>query len=93
MSKTAAREAKSPSSAAPNVVSKEILGSPGRPGANDRINHAVIGLGGMGQGHLGYVLNDPQAKLVAVCDVMQSRVKAAVEPAGVDYVFVDTTKK
>ena len=84
MSKTAAREAKSPSSAAPNVVSKEILGSPGRPGANDRINHAVIGLGGMGQGHLGYVLNDPQAKLVAVCDVMQSRVKAAVEKAGGD---------
>lgn len=84
MSKKAAKGAKSPSKAAPNVVSKEILGGPGQPGANDRINHAVIGLGGMGQGHLGYVLKDPQAKLVAVCDVMQSRVKAALEKVSGD---------
>lgn len=53
-------------------------------GANDKINHAIIGLGGMGQGHVKYVLDDPQAKLVGVCDVMQSRVTATLEKAGKD---------
>ena len=84
MSKKTARAAKSPSKTAPNIVKSETLGGAGRPGANDRINHAVIGLGGMGQGHLGYVLKDTQAKLVAVCDVMQSRVKASLEKVGGD---------
>ncbi len=67
---------------APLFVRRDILGGPGRPGANDRINHAIIGVGGMGMGHVGYVLNDPQAKLVAVCDVKQSHLKAALEKAG-----------
>ncbi|NLF92463.1 MAG: Gfo/Idh/MocA family oxidoreductase [Oligosphaeraceae bacterium] len=52
--------------------------------ANNRINHAIIGLGSMGQGHVKYVLDDPQGELVAVCDVMGQRVKdtlAAVGPS------------
>lgn len=53
-------------------------------GPNDKINHAIIGVGGMGMGHVEYVLNDPQAKLIAVCDVMKSRVKQALEKAGAD---------
>ena len=69
---------------APLFVRRELLGGPGRPGANDRINHAIIGVGSMGMGHVGYVLNDPQAKLVAVCDVKQSHLKAALEKAGPD---------
>ena len=69
---------------APLFVRREILGGAGRPAANDKINHAIIGVGGMGMGHVGYVLNDPQAKLVAVCDVKQSHLKAALEKAGGD---------
>ena len=46
-------------------------------GANDKINHAIIGLGSMGQSHLGYVFDDPQARLVGLCDVYGSRVEAA----------------
>lgn len=53
-------------------------------GANDKINHAIIGLGSMGQGHVKYVLDDPQARLVAVSDVMQSRVTETIAKAGDD---------
>ena len=53
-------------------------------GANDKINHAIIGLGVMGQGHVKYVLDDPQARLVGVCDVMQSRVAETLEKVGKD---------
>ena len=37
---------------APQVVKRSVLGAPGRPGANDKINHAIIGLGMMGVGHI-----------------------------------------
>ena len=66
------------------IIPRSVLAAPGRPGANDRINHAIIGVGGMGNSHIGYVLKDPQAKLVAVCDVRKSRRDAAVQRAGAD---------
>ena len=69
---------------APQIVNSAILGRKGFPGANDRINHAIIGLGMMGQGHIKYVLNDPQAKLVAVCDCFKSRVKSSLDAIGKD---------
>ncbi len=69
---------------APQIVASSVLGRRGVPGANDKINHAIIGLGMMGQGHIEYVLNDPQGKLVAVCDCFKSRVKSSVERAGKD---------
>ncbi len=56
-----------------SILPQGILAAQGRPGANDKINHAIIGVGGMGSGHVGMVLGDPQAKLVAVCDVRRSR--------------------
>ncbi|MBQ2335311.1 MAG: hypothetical protein II381_03310, partial [Victivallales bacterium] len=59
------------------IIPNHVLAAHGRPGANDKINHAIIGVGSMGNGHVGYVLNDPQAKLVAVCDVRKSRREAA----------------
>ncbi|MBO4528430.1 MAG: Gfo/Idh/MocA family oxidoreductase [Victivallales bacterium] len=63
------------------IIPSSVLAGPGRRGANDKINHAIIGVGGMGSGHVGYVLNDPQAKLVAVCDVRKSRREAAAARA------------
>ena len=61
------------------ILPSSVLARPGRPGPNDRIHHAIIGVGGMGNGHVGYVLNDPQARLVAVCDVRRSRREAAAK--------------
>ena len=64
-----------------NLVPAKCLAGRGRRGANDLINHAIIGVGGMGNSHVSYVLNDPQARLVAVCDVYKSRREKAVERA------------
>ena len=43
--------------AAPYVIPSGVLASRGRPGANDRLNIAHIGVGGMGSGHLRRVTN------------------------------------
>ena len=68
----------------PQIVTSAVLGRKGMPGANDRINHAIIGLGMMGEHHIKYVLDDPQAKLVAVCDCFKSRVQSSLEKIGKD---------
>jgi predicted dehydrogenase len=41
-------------------------------GANDRINVAVIGVGGRGRGHLNYYAELPECRIAAVCDVNQA---------------------
>ncbi len=56
-------------------------------GANDRINAAVIGCGGMGTGHLRGLVKrseDPQAKLkvIGVCDIYEPRKERAKEISG-----------
>jgi len=66
-------------------------------GANDRINIAVIGVGGMGNGHVGHIkgLEEQQnVKLVAVCDVFASYRARAQQASGVpaDSVYIDYRK-
>ena len=49
-------------------------------GANDRIQMGVIGVGGMGTGHVGGLVKRARAdnvQVVAVCDVYQRRVSRA----------------
>lgn len=49
-------------------------------GANDRINFGVIGVGGMGTGHVHDLVNRAEAdnvRCIAVCDVYQKRLLAA----------------
>jgi len=70
--------------AAVTIIPRSVLGAEGQPAANDRINHAVIGCGGMGNGHIDMVLHDAGAKLVAVCDVDANRLAAAKAKAGGD---------
>jgi predicted dehydrogenase len=41
-------------------------------GANDRINVAVVGLGGRGQNHMDAYMDIPGAQIVALCDVNQA---------------------
>jgi len=65
-----------------HIIPRHVLGGDGTPGANDRINHAIVGVGGMGMGHVGYCLNDKQAQLVAVCDVDKGHLDGAVKKAG-----------
>jgi predicted dehydrogenase len=55
-------------------------------GANDRINYAIVGVGGMGSGHLK-ILKDFEGKenlaVVAVCDVFEKRRRKAQQVAQV----------
>jgi predicted dehydrogenase len=54
-------------------------------GANDRIGIAVIGVGGMGSGHLGGLVKRATAdnlQVRAVCDVYQRRLSRAMTTAG-----------
>jgi predicted dehydrogenase len=55
--------------AAFSIVPRHVLGAPGQPAPSEQLTKAVIGVGGMGQGHLTY----PGAKLLAVCDVDEQR--------------------
>ncbi|MGA2595413.1 MAG: Gfo/Idh/MocA family oxidoreductase [Bryobacteraceae bacterium] len=47
-------------------------------GANDRINVAVIGVGGRGTAHLGLIGHQENATVAAVCDVNQAQTERAV---------------
>jgi predicted dehydrogenase len=60
-------------------------------GANDRINYAIVGVGGMGGGHLR-ILKDFEAteniSVVAVCDVFEKRRRKAQEVAKISDAMV-----
>jgi predicted dehydrogenase len=75
------------------VALKALGGAPGVmgnvAGANDRINVAVIGVGGRGRDLLGWVMKTgeqpaTQARVVAVSDVYAKRLRAAKETARCD---------
>jgi predicted dehydrogenase len=69
----------------PCVIPSGVLASPGRPGANERITLGHIGVGGMGNGHLGRGLQFRElgmTNVAAVCDVDQKRLAASVQRCG-----------
>ncbi len=71
--------------AAPTVIPSGVLAQPGRPGANDRLTVAHIGVGGMGSGHLTRMTKfrtEGRADIAAVCDVDETRLANAVKIAG-----------
>jgi predicted dehydrogenase len=75
----------SATAAAPLVLRSGVLAQPGRPGANDRLTVAHIGVGGMGTGHLRRMTRfreEGRADIAAVCDVDETRLAKAVQEAG-----------
>jgi myo-inositol 2-dehydrogenase/D-chiro-inositol 1-dehydrogenase len=64
--------------AAFTIVPRFVLGGQGYTAPSDELTKAVIGVGGMGRGHLRY----PGSRLVAVCDVDANHLKSALEIAG-----------
>ena len=68
--------------AAVSIVPRYVLGGPGTTAPSDMLNHAVIGCGGMGKNHIGMVLRDLGARLVAVCDVDANHLDDAVSRGG-----------
>jgi predicted dehydrogenase len=71
--------------AAFTIIPRHVLGGAGYTAPSEKLNHAVFGCGGMGRGHMGYVLNDQKkgiARLAAVCDTDSLHLQKALEMAG-----------
>ena len=64
--------------AAFTIVPRRVLGGPGFTAPSDELTKAVIGVGGMGLGHLRY----EGSRLLAVCDVDADHLKTALEASG-----------
>jgi len=65
------------SAAAFTIVPRHVLGGPGFTTPSDELTKAIIGVGGMGRGHINYA-----GKLLAVCDVDRKHLHKALEIAG-----------
>jgi len=73
--------------AAFTIVPRHVLGGPGKTPPSDVLTHAVIGVGGMGMGHVRYCKNYEKqkvGKLLAVCDVDAQRLARGVKAGGPD---------
>ncbi|MCK5001308.1 MAG: Gfo/Idh/MocA family oxidoreductase, partial [Anaerohalosphaera sp.] len=64
--------------AAFSIVPRHVLGGPGYLAPSEQLNRAVIGVGGMGQGHLRY----QGGKLLAICDVDTDRLASTKKKCG-----------
>jgi myo-inositol 2-dehydrogenase/D-chiro-inositol 1-dehydrogenase len=64
--------------AAFTIVPRRVLGGQGYTAPSDTLTKAVVGVGGMGRGHLGY----PGSVLRAVCDVDADHLRTALEISG-----------
>ena len=60
------------------IVPRRVLGGPGYLAPSDTLTKAVVGVGGMGRGHLGY----EGSVLRAVCDVDRAHLASALEISG-----------
>ncbi len=61
--------------AIPDFISSHVLAAPGRPGANDRIGVAGIGVGRQGGSVVSFLNRMPVARFVAVADVNLPRAR------------------
>jgi hypothetical protein len=54
-----------------SIVPRYVLGGPGFVAPSEKVNVAIIGAGGMGMRNTQSLLNEPEAQVVAVCDVAE----------------------
>ena len=66
--------------AAFTIVPRHVLGGRGYTAPSDQLTKAIIGVGGMGQGHISY----EGTKLLAVCDVDRNHLKNTLAKVGSD---------
>ena len=59
------------------IIPRHVLGAPGQPAANDKLNIAGVGVGGMGSRDVQRV---PSENIVAICDVDANRAASAAKP-------------
>lgn len=75
--------------AVPTIISRSALADGDRPGANDRIAVAGIGVGRQGSGIFRAAVRDPRTQVVAVCDVNRPRAEAIANETGAKDVYQD----
>ena len=68
----------------PYLIPSHVLGAPGRPGANEKVNVGIIGLGGRAQAVAATALGIPQMRIVAGSDCFLPRCKDFAKRAGLD---------
>ena len=61
-----------------SIVPRKVLGGAGITAPSDELTKAIIGVGGMGRGHIRY----SGARLVAVCDIDRNHLERAKELGG-----------
>jgi myo-inositol 2-dehydrogenase / D-chiro-inositol 1-dehydrogenase len=61
------------------IVPRHVLGGPRYTAPSDQLTKAIIGVGGMGRGHIEY-----EGRLLAVCDVDRDHLDEAIKVAGKD---------
>ena len=71
------------------IIPRHVLGAPGQPSANDKLNIASVGVGGMGSHDIRQV---PTENVVAICDVDANRAAAAAKPFPKAKLFADFRK-
>ncbi len=62
------------------IVPRHVLGGTGYTAPSDTLTKAIIGVGGMGQGHIEY----EGTKLLAICDVDRDHLKGVLAKVGKD---------
>ncbi|HSO78404.1 MAG TPA: Gfo/Idh/MocA family oxidoreductase [Bacteroidales bacterium] len=60
------------------IIPRHVMGGQGFPAPSDQLTKGIIGVGGMGMGHIPY----EGTRLLAVCDVDALHLKNAVEAGG-----------
>lgn len=68
------------SAAAFTIVPRHVLGGRGYTPPSDQLTKGIIGVGGMGRGHIPY----EGTKLLAVCDVDRNHLKQTLDAVGKD---------
>ncbi len=63
-----------------SIIPREVMGGNGFIAPSDRLTKAVIGVGGMGQGHLTY----ENTKLLAICDADAQHLSSTLKKVGKD---------
>jgi len=63
--------------AAFTIIPRHVLGAPGQPSANNKLNIAGVGVGGMGSGDVRRVSTE---NIVAICDVDANRAAGVAKP-------------
>jgi myo-inositol 2-dehydrogenase / D-chiro-inositol 1-dehydrogenase len=67
-------------SAGLTIVPRHVLGGSGYTAPSDQLTKAIIGVGGMGRGHIPY----EGTKLLAICDVDRNHLQEVLEKVGKD---------